>query len=102
MFDLQLEWTVGVGDGGREKKKQKTKKKKPLPHTHPSPYFWPSTAPLVQIYFSPQPSAAIKIKNGGHSIRYEITEHSLAKITPLLPATHEATCCAASRAPDLV
>ena len=96
MFDLQLEWTVGVGGGGREKKKT------PLPHTHPSPYFWPSTAPLVQIYFSPQPSAAIKIKNGGHSIRYEITEHSLAKIAPLLPATHETTCCAASRAPDLV
>ena len=38
------------------------------------------------IYFSPQPSAAIKIKDGGHNIRYEITEHSLAKITPALQA----------------
>ena len=25
--------------------------------------------PLVQIYFSPQPSAAIKIKDGGHNHR---------------------------------
>ena len=38
-----------------------------LPHPYPSPYFWPSTAPLVQISFSPQPSVAIKIKDGGHS-----------------------------------
>ena len=37
-----------------------------LPHPYPSPYFWPSTAPLVQISFSPQPSVAIKIKDGGH------------------------------------
>ena len=43
--------------------------------------------PLVQIYFSPQPSTAIKIKEGGHNFRYEITEHSLAKITPALQAT---------------
>ena len=56
------------------------------PRPHPSPYFWSLTAPLVQIYFSPQPSAAIKIKNGGHNIRYEITEHSLAKITSALQA----------------
>ena len=102
MFDLQLEWTVGVGDGGREKKKTKNKNKKTTPPHPPLSLFLTVDRPLVQIYFSPQPSAAIKIKNGGHSIRYEITEHSLAKITPLLPATHEATCCAASRAPDLV
>ena len=43
--------------------------------------------PLVQIYFSPQLSTAIKIKEGGHNFRYEITEHSLAKITPALQAT---------------
>ena len=57
------------------------------PYPHPSPYFLPSTAPLVQIYFSPQPSTVIKIKDGGHNIRYEITEHLLAKITPALQAT---------------
>ena len=73
-----LEWTVRVGGGGREKSS--------LLHHHPSPYFWQSTAPLVQIYFSPLPSAAIKIKDGGHNFRYEITEHSLAKITPALQA----------------
>ena len=28
----------------------------------PSPYFWPTTAPLTQIYFLPQPSAVIKSK----------------------------------------
>ena len=34
------------------------------------------TTPLVQIYFSSRPSAAIKIKDGGHNFRYEIIEHS--------------------------
>ena len=43
-----------------------------LPYPHPSPYFWPSTAPGIN-FSSPQPSAAIKIKDGGHNIRYEIT-----------------------------
>ena len=42
--------------------------------------------PLGTNLLSPQPSAAIKIKNGGHNIRYEITEHSLAKITSALQA----------------
>ena len=46
-----------------------------------------STASLVKkIDFSLQPSAAIKIKDGGHNFRYEITEHSLAKIAPALQA----------------
>ena len=39
-----------------------------------------------KIDFSLQPSAVIKIKDGGHNFRYEITEHSLAKITPALQA----------------
>ena len=39
-----------------------------------------------KIDFSLQPSAAIKIKDGGHNFRYEITEHSPAKITPALQA----------------
>ena len=46
----------------------------------------PTPLPTFQIYFSPQPSAAINIKDGGHNIRYEITEHSLDKITPALQA----------------
>ena len=49
MFDLQLD----------------------LHSPNPTPLFIfdrrPSTAPLVQIYFSPQPSAAIKIKDDGHN-----------------------------------
>ena len=57
IFDLELEWTVRVG--GEERG----------PYPNPSPYFWLSTAPLVQISFSPQPSAAIKIKDGGHNFR---------------------------------
>ena len=76
MFDLQLEWTVGVGGGG-----------KGFPHPYRPLYFWPWTAPLVQIYFSPQPFAVIRTKDGGYNFRYEITEHSLAKSTPALQAT---------------
>ena len=48
--------------------------------------FFTIDRPLVQICFSPQPSAAIKIKDGGHNVRYEISEHSLAKITPAFRA----------------
>ena len=48
--------------------------------------FFTIDRPLVQIYFSPQPSAAIKIKDGGHNVRYEISEHSLAKIAPAFRA----------------
>ena len=55
-----------------------------LCHPHPSPYFWTSTAPLVQIYFSPQPSAAVKIKEGSYDICCEIIELSPDKITPAL------------------
>ena len=45
-----------------------------------------TTAPLVQISFSPQPSAAIKIKDEGYNFRYGNTEHLLAKITLALQA----------------
>ena len=34
----------------------------------------------VQISFSPQPSAAIKIKAGGHNFLWKNTEHPLTKI----------------------
>ena len=40
-----------------------------LPHPHPTPYFLLSLTPLVQISFSSQPSATIKIKDGGHDFR---------------------------------
>ena len=40
-------------------------------------------------YFSPQPSAAIKFKDGGHNFRKEITEHPFAKITPALWANNK-------------
>ena len=62
MFDLQLEWTVVVLSPSS---------------APPLSLFLTASAPLVQIYFSPQPSASIKIKDGAHNIRYEITEHSL-------------------------
>ena len=57
-----------------------------LPHPAPLLVFGRRSPPLVQIHFSPQSSAAIKIKDGGYNIRYEITEHSLAKIRPALQA----------------
>ena len=68
---------------------------------HPSPYHWPSTAPLVEISFSSQPSAAIKIEDDGHNFCWENNEHSLAKITSAPQATVEIpkfvwrrlTCC---------
>ena len=61
MFDLQLEWTVGAGGWGRGKGES-------LPHINPSPYFWPSTAPLVApcYNFISLPS---QIKDGSHNIR---------------------------------
>ena len=40
-----------------------------LPHPHLTPYFLVSLTPLVQISFSSQPSAAIKIKDGGRDFR---------------------------------
>ena len=57
-----------------------------LPHPAPLLVFGRRSPPLVQIHFSPQSSAAIKIKDCGYNIRYEITEHSLAKIRPALQA----------------
>ena len=57
-----------------------------LPHPRPSPYFLLSTSSLVKISFFPQPSAAIKIKAGGHDFYEGKTEHLLAKIMPTLQA----------------
>ena len=52
-----------------------------------SPTPLPSYHPLGINFYSPQPSAAIKIKDGGHNIHDEITQHLLAKIMPALQAT---------------
>ena len=52
MFDLELEWMVGVGGGGRVRRGEYSS----LPNPHPSPYFKLLTAPsppLVQTFLSP-------------------------------------------------
>ena len=56
MFNLELEWTVGVGGGGRARRQFSP------PYPYPSPYFWSPNTPWVQISFSPQPYVAIKMK----------------------------------------
>ena len=61
IIDLQLEWTVGVGGGGGEKIFT------PLPP--PLSLFLTVGRPLGINFYSPQPSAAIKIKDGGRNIR---------------------------------
>ena len=55
----------------------------PLPP--PLSLFLTVDRPLGINFYSPQPFDAIKIKDGGQNIRYEITKHSLTKITPALP-----------------
>ena len=47
---------------------------------------------MVQIFLSPQPSAAVKIKNGGYNFLQEGIEHSLAKTTLALWATGGREC----------
>ena len=79
MFDLELEWTVGVGGGGRARIFTPT----------PPPFFLFLTidGPIAQILSLPKPSAAIKIKDGGYNFRLENTEHLLAKIKAVLQVT---------------
>ena len=79
MFDLELELTVGVV-GGEGRKGIFT-----FPALTLS-LFLTIDCPTLQISFSPQPSDAIKIKEGGYNFHQESTEHSLAKITPALQA----------------
>ena len=60
----------------------------------PSPSFWPSLVPLVQISFSSQPSADVNVKRGSyifHHFHQEDTEHSLAKLTHAQQATEAAS-----------
>ena len=61
IFDLQLGWTVGVGGEIF------------IPLPTPLFLFLTVDRPLSLNFSSPQPSAAIKIKDGYHNIRYEIT-----------------------------
>ena len=73
-----------VGDGERrEDPSPRPPLSLPFTHIHP---------PLVQIFLSPQPSAAVKIKNGGYNFLQEGTEHSLAKTTLALWATGGREC----------
>ena len=68
MFDEKLEWTVGEG-------------------ALPSPFFRPSLPhppPLVQIYFSPQPSA-VEINYGSYNFRHMDQCQYLNNCTPTLP-----------------
>ena len=53
---------MGVGVGVEEERRKVIF----TPYPHPSPYF---CAPWRKLLFSPQPIAAIKIKDGGHSCR---------------------------------
>ena len=48
------------------------------------------TRPLTTISFSSQPSLALKIKDCSYNFHQDNTEHSLAKITPVVPATSSA------------
>ena len=47
----------------------------------PPPLSFPVTYPLGKNFFSPQPSAAMKIKDGGYDFYRENTEYLRAKIT---------------------
>ena len=60
-----------------------------LPHPLPSSSFWPSCPLGINLYFSPQPSTAVKIKDGSYIYyRRNLTEHSLDKITLALHAIY--------------
>ena len=51
----------------------------------PPPSFWALLNHLVQISFSPQPSAAVKIKDGSYNFHLKKkSEHLLTKTMPAL------------------
>ena len=52
---------------------------------------------MIQIYYSPQSTAAVIIKDGDHNCRQENTEHSLAKITSGLQVMQRAAQWCGSR-----
>ena len=58
VFELQSEWTVGVGGGEGETLHFPTLS---------SLLFFNRRPPPIQISFSPQPSSASKIRDGGHN-----------------------------------
>ena len=83
MIDIKLEeqWEWGTGRG-----------EKTHPHALLSLFLLPTFTPLGTNFLSPQPSAAVKIKNGGYNFLQEGTEHSLAKTTLALWATGGREC----------
>lgn len=50
--------------------------------TQPLSLFLAVARPLGKIYLSPQPSAAVKIRDSGHHFHKENSDQSFAKITP--------------------
>ena len=76
-------WGYGAGE------KRRCNLHSPTP---PLSLFLTVDRPLGINFYSPQPSAAIKIKDGSHNIRYQITWHSLAKITPAPQARKLSAC----------
>ena len=78
MFDLELEWMVG--ERGKE-------------GPQPSLYFLLTVRhPLCKIFFFPQLSSAVKIKDGSNNFHQENIEHCLAEITPVLQAKLSVSC----------
>lgn len=71
IFDLELEVRVRRGGERREE---------------------PPFPSLVQISFSHQPTAAVKIKNSSYTFHQENTECTLAKITPAVAGYYFLKC----------
>ena len=65
IFYLEIE--AVVGEGGRERQN--------IYSQLPPLSLRPSLTPLVQIYFSPQHSTAIEIKDGHHNFHEENSEY---------------------------
>ena len=85
MFDLELEWTVGVGGGGGTRGLCFPTLTSLLVFDRLPPSWY-------KFFFSPQSSAAIKTKDGGNNFRQENTDQSLTKITPALWAKIKQAC----------
>ena len=77
MFDLELKWMVG--EKGKEE-------------PQPSTSFWLTVTPYLKFLSSPQPSSALKIKDGSNNFHQENIEHCLTEITPVLQAKLSVSC----------
>ena len=83
IFPARVVWSSLVCNWDGRAKPYQSETPPPLP----SPSFWSLLIPLVQIYFSPQPSAAVKIKDGSYNFYQDSVKHSPAKITLALQAS---------------